>query len=343
MPEHVSAPVFEGLGNQRAVSLGGTKFELSYVPGHELRPMLDDLAGWRADLVHFHGLWVPLMPWQLFSRLDTARVVTFHDTTAPGLAGGVLRSLFRPLGGVIANKVDAAVSVSTAPLAHLGPASRRQAIRILPPTVDLGDFLDLEKDPVSGRPVVLHWGRLDRRKNIATLLEAARLIHLQDAGRSENQRPLFIIAGDGTDADLVRSASAELGPGVIRHLPPQDRQGLLGLLKQARLCVFPAGFGESFGLVVAESLASGTPALAGNNAGFRELLGPDGTGLLFDSGNPTQLANKIQAFLNDPDGLAAWGRWGRTHARQFDVSSTLDAFENLYARAIDSRRSKLDG
>jgi phosphatidylinositol alpha-mannosyltransferase len=336
-------PSFETLGNQRSVSLGGTKFEFSYVPGQDLRRMLDDLAEWNPDLVHFHGLWVPLMPWQLFSRLATARVVTFHDTTAPGLAGGMLRSVFRPLGKVIANRVDAAVAVSTAPLVHLGPASKRRAIRILPPTVDLSDFLDLSKPPVSDPPVILHWGRLDRRKNIGTLLEAARLIHRQTAGRAESQRPLFVIAGDGTDSDLVRAASRELGPSVILHLPPQDRQGLLGLLKQARLCVFPAGFGESFGIVLAESLASGTPVLAGHNAGFAQLLGPEGADLMFDSSNPRQLSERVMTFLDDPEGPAIRGKWGRVRARQFDVSSQIGNFESIYAAAIDSRRSKLDG
>lgn len=343
LPEHASDPIFEALGNQRNINLGGTKFELSYVPGPELRPMLDDLVAWNPDLVHFHGLWVPLMPWQLFTRVRAARVVTFHDTTAPGLAGGMLRGLFRPLGRVIANKVDAAIAVSTAPMVHLGPASKMRAIRILPPTVDLADFLRLEKNPVSGPPVVLHWGRLDRRKNIGTLLEAARMIHRQNVLGPENQRPVFIIIGDGTDAELVQAASRELGPDVIRSFPPQDRQGLLALLKQAQLCVFPAGFGESFGLVVAESLASGTPVLAGRNAGFAELLGPEGAGLMFDSDNPRQLADKITAFLNDPDSLAARGRWGRSYVRQFDVSCNLDAFESLYGLAIDSRRSKVDG
>lgn len=334
---------FETLGHQRTISLGGTKFELSYVPRALLRQAVEDLSDWGADLVHFHGLWVPLMPWQLCTRLLAARVVTFHDTTAPGPAGATLRSFFRPLGKMIAGKVDAAVAVSTTPLVHLGPASTRRTIAILPPVVDLWDFLDLAKEQVSGPPVVLHWGRLDSRKNVGALLAAARLVRQRTATRPERQRPLFIIAGDGADADLVREASRELGSEVIRHLPPQDRQGLLGLLKQARLCVFPAGFGESFGIVLAESLASGTPVLAGDNAGFAELLGPGGAGALFDSSNPAQLAERIVALLDDPDRLSAWGAWGRAHARQFDVSNHVEAFENLYRQAIESRRSKLDG
>lgn len=334
---------FEGLGNERTISLGGTKFELSYVPRLVLRQAVGDLADWRPDVVHFHGLWVPLMPWQLWSRLQAARVVTFHDTTAPGPSGAMLRSVFRPLGKVIAAKVEAAVAVSTTPLGHLGPASTQRTIAILPPVVDLSDFLDLAKEQVSGPPVVLHWGRLDRRKNIGTLLEAARLIRQRTADRPESQRPLFVIAGDGADADLVREASRELGPGVIRHLPPQDRQDLLGLLKLARLCVFPAGFGESFGIVLAESLASGTPVLAGDNAGFTELMGPGGAGAVFDSSNPAQLSDRIMDLLDDPDRLSAWGEWGRAHSRQFDVSNHVEAFEKLYSQAVESRRSKLDG
>ncbi len=334
------APDFEEIGNQRNLTLGGTKFELSHVPGKALRALVDDITEWQPDLVHFHGLWVPMMPWQLFSTLRAARVVTFHDTTPPGATGRVLRGIFRPLGRMIAARVDATIAVSQAPMAHLGPASARRPITILPPAVDLSDFLGLAKTPPPGPPVVLHWSRLDSRKNVGTLLEAARLIWQSPSG----PRPRFVIAGDGTDADMVRRASATLGHEAIQYLPPPDRQALLALLQQARLCVFPAGFGESFGIVLAESLASGTPVLAGDNPGFRGLLGPGGHEALFDSGDARQLAQKITALLADPGRLAARGNWGRAHARQFDMTDRVADFERLYALAIaDYRRSKTEG
>jgi phosphatidyl-myo-inositol alpha-mannosyltransferase len=340
-----SARDFEELGRQRTISLGGTKFELSHVPRAALVAVAAEIGAWQPDLLHVHGLWVPMLPWQLFSTLKAARVVTFHDTTAPGLTGTILRSLFRPLGKVIANRVDAAIAVSQAPMEHLGPAAARRPITIMPPAVDLSDFLTVRKRPVSGPPMILHWGRLDPRKNLSTLLNAARLIWRGEtdwpAGAA---RPCFVIAGDGTDADLVRRAAEELGPEAIRRLPSPDRHTLVSLLEQARLCVFPSGYGESFGIVLSEALASGTPVLAGDNAGFRGLLGKDGSGFLFDPLDPRLLASRIAALIGDPDGLQARAAWGMTHARQFDISNHVEGFENLYAAAIASyRRSNDEG
>lgn len=335
---------FIEIGYQRAINLGGTKFELSYVPRRALLNLVESVAAWQPDLVHFHGLWVPVMPWQLFSKLQAARVVTFHDTTAPGATGRILRGIFRPLGRMIAARVDAAIAVSRAPMEHLGPAASKRPISILPPTIDLSDFLELSKLPMARRPVVMHWGRLDSRKNLGVLLQAARLIWRGYTGLAEWQCPSFVIAGDGSDIDLVHRAASELGRDAIRHLPPPDRQTLLSLLQEARLCVFPAGFGESFGIVVAESLASGTPVLAGKNAGFSSLLGPDGAGALFDSTDAHQLAQEITRLLNDQPLLEARGAWGRMHARQFDVSNQVESFERIYAASIASyRRSKPEG
>lgn len=333
----------EEIGLQRSIGLGGTRFELSYLPRRMLHDLRNDIAIWQPDLVHFHGLWVPVMPAQLFWHLPAARAVTFHDTTAPGLTGGILRSLFRPLGKLIAGKVDAAIAVSAAPMAHLGPASARRAITILPPVTDLSDFLGLTKPVPQGPPVVLHWGRLDRRKNIAALLEAARLIWQEPPHPQDGPRPRFIIASDGEDAELVRRASRELGPEIVLHLPPPDRQDLLRLLRLAQLCVFPALYGESFGIVLAESLASGTPVLAADNPGFRALLGPSGADCIQDCTDPRLLANRIKALLRDPDRLTALAASGRAHARQFDVSAHVGTFERLYAEALSARRSKDDG
>ncbi len=336
---------YEELGRKRTISLGGTKFELSHVPRTALSAVTDEIGAWQPDLVHFHGLWVPMLPWQLFCALRAARVVTFHDTTAPGLTGRILRGLFRPLGKMIAKRVDAAIAVSEAPMEHLGPAAARQPITIMPPAVDLEDFFAVRKRPVSDPPMILHWGRLDQRKNVGTLLDAARLIWCgQTDWPTGVARPRFVIAGNGTDADLVGRTAEELGPEAIRPLPSPDRHALVSLLEQARLCVFPAGFGESFGIVLAEALASGTPVLAGDNTGFRGLLGRDGTGQLFDANDPRSLAEKISALIGDPDGLRAQAAWGKTHARQFDICNHIEEFENLYASAIANyRRSKDDG
>jgi glycosyltransferase involved in cell wall biosynthesis len=96
--------------------------------------------------------------------------------------------------------------------------------------------------------------------------------------------------------------------------------------------------------VLTEALASGTPVLAGDNAGFRGLLGTEGSDLLFDPRNPRLLAQRIAALIGNPDRLQARAAWGRTHAGQFDILNHVEGFENLYAAAIgDYRRSNDEG
>lgn len=342
-PDLATCDVLE-VGKQHTIGLAQTRFELSLIDRADLSALAAEINQWRPDIVHVHGVWVPFMPWQLASRIRAAKVVSFHDTTTHDWAGFVLSGAFKALGRYVAKRVDAITATSSAPMAHLGPAALVQGISILPPVNDLGDFLGLGKAEDAIAPVVLHWGRLDRRKNIKVLLDAARLIWRGAVDWPQGvNRPRFVIAGDGTDVPLVRAAMAALGPQVVCHVPAPDRGGLLRLLEDASLCVFTAQHGEGFGLVLTEALASGTAVFAGDNPGFRANLGASGAQYLFDPRNPEQLAGKIAAFFSDADQRVRAQTWGRTHAKGFDVASHMSALEGIYESAIQSRRSKDEG
>jgi phosphatidyl-myo-inositol alpha-mannosyltransferase len=283
------------------------------------------------------------MPWQVFAKVRTPRFWTFHDTPGPGLTGRALTSVFRILAGAIAKRADGLIAVSDGPMAHLGRAAARGGVRVVPPAVDLTRFLALTQDRPAGAPIVLHWGRLDRRKNIATLIAAAQLFAQGQSGWPAHlPQPRFLVAGDGADAGLVRAAAAR--SDNIRLLPSPDQPELLRLLAQASLCVFPAAFGESFGLVLAEAMASGTPVLAGDNPGYRAHLGPLGPHMLFDPGDAAGLARRIVECLTQPGTTRALTATARLAAERSDIRHYLPELEDVYATAVSGwRRSQGEG
>jgi phosphatidyl-myo-inositol alpha-mannosyltransferase len=323
------------IGGKKRVSFFGTSFELSFATRKELQDLAKRLADWRPDLVHYHTMWVPLLPGQIFRQTDVPSVATFHDTPPRGATGEVLRILFKAMSWFLLNRLDGAIAVSQAPLAHLRPGRRGCRPVILPPATDLGDFFKIEKTGSFRQDTVLFFGRLEPRKGINVLLDAWKLITSGAVSLPKGvTKPQLIIAGSGELAPRVMEASRQMDTQMVQHIAAPDRKQLLHLLSEATLVVSPALYGESFGIVLVEALASGTPVIAASNAGYAGLLTGKGEELLVPPGDAHALAQKISALLASKNDRRAYGIWGRDHARQFDVSAVIPQFEAVYQSAI---------
>lgn len=140
-------------------------------------------------------------------------------------------------------------------------------------------------------------GRIDASKGIEPLVAAWREL----GGRI----PLRV-AGAGPDQHLLR----DLPPGV-EWLGPQERGGVLELMRHASALVVPSVWYEGFPVTIAEAFATGLPVL-GSRIGAIEAIVDDGvTGALFEPGSPAALAAAVRAAFADPRRLRAMGAAAR--------------------------------
>ena len=99
---------------------------------------------------------------------------------------------------------------------------------------------------------------------------------------------------------------------------------------------------EAFGLVLAEALACGTPAVAAHRGGMPEVLGGrDDVGATFEGG-PDELAAALRhaiALHDDPETPARC----REQAERFSTDRTADAYVALYEELLQRRRSARNG
>ena len=99
------------------------------------------------------------------------------------------------------------------------------------------------------------------------------------------------------------------------------------------LCA-PSLSGESFGMVLTEAFAAGTPVIASNIAGYSDVVSDGVDGLLVPPGDPQRLAEELQRVHHEPERLRAMGEAARRSAQRYAWPRVADQVTEVYERAI---------
>ena len=137
------------------------------------------------------------------------------------------------------------------------------------------------------------------------------------------------LAGRGPLEERLRDLARALGVMErVRFLGYVDE--VSSIYKTAKVCVIPSLW-EGFGMVAVEAMASGVPVVASRIPGLAEVVGE--AGLLFEAGNPSDLAEKISTLLNSEGLWAQQQRKGIDRARDFSIDRMADEYCRIYAAA----------
>lgn len=145
----------------------------------------------------------------------------------------------------------------------------------------------------SRTPVIAFQGRLVSTKGVRLLFEAAQVL------RTRERSFELLIIGEGPERDSLAQLAqqTQLTPQV-RFAGRLSTAQIEAALAQAAAIVVPSLGGEVFGLVVAENMQRGLPVVASDLGAFAEVLGD--TGVVFRTGDATDLARKLAGLLDDP-------------------------------------------
>lgn len=179
-----------------------------------------------------------------------------------------------------------------------------------------------------GEKLLFFAGRLEYEKGVQTVLDALPVVLRREEVR-------FYVAGVGTHSDELRAHAERLGlSDRVRFLGFVDGDELRRYYAAADLAVVPSLY-EPFGMVALETMASGTPCIAADTGGLRELVVHEATGLRFAPGDPDSLAAMILRLLTDrrlDQRLTVDAR--RMINDQFSWASIARQTTGVYARAI---------
>ena len=188
-----------------------------------------------------------------------------------------------------------------------------------------------------GRPVLLVVGRIDAVKNQEWLIaQTADLVR-----RHPGVLVVFVGAcmnpeyGD-TLRTRVRREGLDAKVCWAGNLPPGDPR-LIGLLQVARAVVLPS-VSETFGIVILEAWAAGTPVIATRTSGAMALVEEGVNGWLFGPDAPAEFHAAVDALLEDPAGGAVRGAAGRAKVRaNYDTAVLAGRVKRLYGELIEQK------
>jgi phosphatidylinositol alpha-mannosyltransferase len=316
-PELREAPDYlVSLGRTVGYGANGAVSNLSSFAGGPISLRRELRAG-NYDVVHVHEPLAPLVGWDAMTFRGAPVVGTFHAYSTKAFPNhlATLLGARRRL-----NQLSARIAVSEA-AAWTGRRWFGGDYVIVPNGVDVEATAKGPKPP-SDELRLLFVGRAEERKGLPVLLSAFQALVEHVPSR------LTVIGADPEDLSSLIS-----DPDLLSHIDVLGKVSdsvLWRHLGEADLLCAPSLAGESFGMVLTEAFAAGTPVIASKIAGYRDVVTDGVDGVLVPPADPQALAEELQLLAHEPERLVAMGEAGRRSAERYAWPRVADQVKKVY-------------
>jgi glycosyltransferase involved in cell wall biosynthesis len=324
------------------------------------------LAIEKPDIAHFHNIWYLISPSAYYACKDAGVPVvqTLHNFRMFCVNGLLMRngrvceecigkipwkgikygcyrhsrlySLpvavtagFHNIAGTWKNKVDAYIALTEfGKKKFIECGLPRDKIFVKP------NFLPEPPDPNhTDEGYAIFIGRLSAEKGLSVLINAfsilrlnlSKLIHIK-------------IIGDGPLGESLRQTIRAGKIEDIEFTGGKSFAESMNLLQHARFMIMPAICYEGFPMVIREAFACGKPVIASCLGAMAELVEDGKTGLLFEPGNPEDLASKMRWMIENEKACIGMGRNARkVFEEKYTAERNFELLLNIYQKVMIKR------
>ncbi|MBI5680846.1 MAG: glycosyltransferase family 4 protein [Methanobacterium sp.] len=209
---------------------------------------------------------------------------------------------------------------------EIGKLSRAK-VYVVPNGVDCKKIDNFSSSKVVIHPSIIYIGLLEKIKGVDTLIKAINII------KDDIPEIHFYIAGKGSQEENLRKLTKKLGlENNIDFLGYISGEEKYSNFKSVDICAVPSRY-ESFGITILEAMACGKPVIASNVGNIPSLV-DENTGILFESENEKDIAQKIINLLKNQDLRDKMGLNAEKRAKEFDWDKISEKTVNIYKKII---------
>jgi len=312
-------------------NFNGSDFSVRVPTPVALNYVLDDL---RLDLVHSHH---PFLlgdtAVRVARRYDIPLLFTHHTryekyTHYVSSESVRMQEFAANLATQYANLTNGVVAPSDSIAELIWSRGVTVPIDVVPTGVDVERFARHDRNAIPGElglpedcPVIGHVGRLAPEKNLGFVAEgAAHVLRLRPDSH-------FIVAGAGPAMKQMEDTLHQAGVADRSHfLGNCDGQRLIDVFA-AMDCFLFASQTETQGMVLAEAMAAGTPVVALDAPGAREVV-DDSNGRLLDAAAGSEaFADAVNEVLERDDLESGIAETAQRHSRERVVRRMVDIYQ----------------
>lgn len=277
------------------------------------------------DVLHLHTPLPPGISYYALRASKGTNIGIFHSTGFKFFKRG--SGLFKSLFGKNLRKIHGRIAIS--PSARDSIASYVPGdFKIIPCGVDTEKFhlnVQKKKELQTSNPKILYFGRLDRRKGLPELLKAIPII------KKKIPNILLVVAGRGPLEKECKKLAKELkisGSVIFKGFIPDEE--VPSYYASCDVYCSPALGGESFGIVLLEAMAVGTPVAASNIIGYDFVIKNEYNGLLFNPRDPKDIAGKVLRIITDKKIKDKLVDNGKNFVKNYSWEKVVKDMENFY-------------
>jgi len=282
------------------------------------------LESFRPDVMHLHEPLIPSLSLLALARWRAPSVGTFHAAADSSFAYRAARRGLRPA----LHRLDVRTAVSDQARALIARYFPGEYL-LTPNGIDARSFRSAEPLDLGPGKKVLSFGRIERRKGLEVLIQAMTRVRDLDAR--------IVVGGTGPQERACRLLARRLQVPA-QWLGHVDDADVGRLFRSVDLYCAPGLGGESFGYVVVEAMAAGTPVVCSDLPGYRAVAA--GAAELVPPGQPGPLADALRRVLCDRERSERMGKAGTRLADMFDWNRLVVGVERAYERAIERSRAQ---
>ncbi len=287
---------------------------------------------WRAvknsapAIVHTHLFWGDFFG-RIAAKLAGVKIIVSTEQNL-NYSEGLLKRLGKMMTARLAN-VIVAISLAVKNYAMQNEGAKEKQIVIIPNGLEVEKFLNNSRayDQDNRELLIGSIGRLVRQKGFDCLIRAM-------AGVSGQVKCL--IAGEGEKRTELQK--------LIDRLKLAEKAKLVGwqddvkkFLDGLDIFVLPSRW-EGLGMVILEAGLAGLPVIGSKVDGIAEIIADGEDGLLFESGNAAELAEKIKSLRDDQSERMRLGKnLQKKVAADYSIERITRQYEALYFKILGSR------